>query len=97
FTSTLQLLDFNKEDIISTKDWARRIQERKQPFFYFSWSGMIDFSFLQKIGLKFINEILQEDVPFGILLFLMARSIYVYPKEMIVYRLRAGSIMDFAG
>ncbi|EAH5553872.1 hypothetical protein Q9X21_001656 [Campylobacter upsaliensis] len=58
---------------------------------------MINFHFLQKIGLKFINEILQEDVPFGILLFLQARSIYVYPKEMIVYRLRAGSIMDFAG
>ncbi|EPV4931589.1 glycosyltransferase family 2 protein, partial [Campylobacter upsaliensis] len=58
---------------------------------------MINFHFLQKIGLKFINEILQEDVPFGILLFLQARSIYVYPKEMIIYRLRAGSIMDFAG
>ncbi|HEC1581101.1 TPA: hypothetical protein R1X62_001661, partial [Campylobacter upsaliensis] len=97
FTSTLQLLDFNEEGIILTKDWAKRIREKKQPFFYFSWSGMINFHFLQKIGLKFINEILQEDVPFGILLFLQARSIYVYPKEMIVYRLRAGSIMDFAG
>ncbi len=97
FASTLQLLDFNEESIILTKDWAKRIREKKQPFFYFSWSGMINFHFLQKIGLKFINEILQEDVPFGILLFLQANFIYVYPKEMIIYRLRAGSIMDFAG
>ena len=96
FASTLQLLDFNEESIILTKDWAKRIREKKQPFFYFSWSGMINFHFLQKIGLKFINEILQEDVPFGILLFLQARSIYVYPKEMIIYRLRAGSIMNFS-
>ncbi|EMI4816306.1 glycosyltransferase family 2 protein, partial [Campylobacter upsaliensis] len=33
FASTLQLLDFNEESIILTKDWAKRIREKKQPFF----------------------------------------------------------------
>ncbi|EOC5017286.1 glycosyltransferase family 2 protein [Campylobacter upsaliensis] len=95
--SNLEWFDYDKELVISKRDWLRRIFEKKQHFFYFGWSGMINFHFLQKIGLKFINEIERfEDDSFGILLFLQARSIYVYPKEMIVYRLRAGSIMNFS-
>ena len=96
FTSTLQLLDFNEESIILTKDWAKRIREKKQPFFYFSWSGMINFHFLQKTKIKFINEaILYEDDYFGILLFLMADLIYIYPQKPYIYRLRAGSAMNY--
>lgn len=95
--SNLEWFDYDKELVISKRDWLRRIFDKNQTFFYFSWSGMINFAFLKRIELKFINGILQEDDSFGILLFLQANFIYIYPQEVITYRLRAGSIMNYLG
>ncbi|MCM1225464.1 MAG: hypothetical protein NC548_64570, partial [Lachnospiraceae bacterium] len=58
-------------------------------------SGMIDFSFLKRIRLKFINGIIQEDDMFGILLFAQCERIYVYSKALYHYRIRANSIMNY--
>ena len=95
--SNLEWFGYYNELVISKRDWLRRIFDKNQTFFYFSWSGMIDFAFLKRIELKFINGILQEDDSFGILLFLQANFIYIYPQEVITYRLRAGSIMNYLG
>ncbi|WP_270985026.1 glycosyltransferase [Campylobacter upsaliensis] len=96
--SNLEWFDYDKELVISKRDWLRRIFEKKQHFFYFGWSGMINFHFLQKTKIKFINEaILYEDDYFGILLFLMADLIYICPQKLYIYRLRAGSAMNYTG
>ncbi|TNH34749.1 glycosyltransferase [Campylobacter helveticus] len=95
--SNLEWFGYYNELVISKRDWLRRIFDKNQTFFYFSWSGMINFAFLKRIELKFINGILQEDDSFGILLFLQANFIYIYPQEVITYRLRAGSIMNYLG
>ena len=93
--SNLHFFNYNKEVVISRKDWAVRLFERKLHFFYFAWSGMIDFAFLKRIKLKFLNGIIQEDDMFGILLFAQSSHIYVYPKKLYHYRIRANSIMNY--
>ncbi|WP_300827433.1 MULTISPECIES: glycosyltransferase family 2 protein [Helicobacter] len=94
--SNLHFFNYNKEVVISRKDWAIRLFERILAFFYFSWSGMINFNFLKKIKLKFINGIIQEDDMFGILLFAQSSFIYVYPKKLYHYRIRANSTMNYS-
>ncbi|MDE5592024.1 MAG: glycosyltransferase, partial [Helicobacter sp.] len=86
---------YTNEVILSRKDWVQRIFKRKLHFFYFSWSGVINFEFLKRIKLKFINGIIQEDDMFGILLFAQSNHIYVYPKQLYHYRIRPNSIMNY--
>ncbi|HAA1511241.1 TPA_asm: glycosyl transferase [Campylobacter jejuni] len=56
---------------------------------------MINFTFLKCIKLKFINEIFAEDCHFGVLLFIQAKNIYIYPNQIYIYRLRELSSMNF--
>lgn len=94
--SPLKWLDYNEEQILSRDDFLTRIMFKKQYFFHFAAAaGMISFRFLQRIGLQFINFIVQEDDYFGILLFAQAQSIYVFPKKMYHYRIRKNSIMNY--
>lgn len=94
--SNLHFFNYNKEVVISRKDWVIRLFEKRLTFFYFAWSGMINFNFLKKIQLKFINGIIQEDDMFGILLFAQSNFIYVYPQKLYHYRIRANSIMNYS-
>ncbi|ECK2558168.1 glycosyltransferase, partial [Campylobacter jejuni] len=89
----MQFFDYNQEQIITSLDWLKQVNSEYKPLFWFAWQGMINFSFLMKIRLKFINGIIHEDNHFGILLFSMAKYIYVYPETLYVYRVRSGSIM----
>lgn len=93
--SNLKWLGYKHNQIISKEDWLRRIEIVRLNFFYFAVFGMIDFSFLKRIKLKFINGIVQEDDFFGILLFLQAKHIYILPKEFYHYRIRSNSIMNY--
>ena len=93
--SNIWYFGYTNEVVISRKDWAVRLSKRNLCFFYFSWSGMIDFAFLKRIKLKFLNGIIQEDDMFGILLFAQSSFIYVYPKKLYHYRIRANSIMNY--
>ncbi len=93
--SNIYHFGYTQEVILSRKDWVQRIFERKLHFFYFAWSGVINFEFLKRIKLKFINGIIQEDDMFGILLFAQSSYIYVYPKKLYHYRIRANSTMNY--
>ncbi|ECQ7482253.1 glycosyl transferase [Campylobacter coli] len=56
---------------------------------------MINFNFFKNINLKFINGIFAEDCHFGVLLFALSKNIYIFPKQIYVYRLRELSSMNF--
>ncbi|EEU7286032.1 glycosyltransferase family 9 protein [Campylobacter jejuni] len=55
---------------------------------------MIDFKYLKSIKLKFINSIMHQDHHFGMLLFVQAKYIYIYPKSLHIYRLRDNSTIN---
>ncbi|MWV61290.1 hypothetical protein DCO58_10375 [Helicobacter saguini] len=59
--------------------------------------GLIDFKFLQKIHLKFIDKVIHEDHPFGMILFANVNYIYILPRAFYIHRLRAGSTCDRQG
>lgn len=94
--STLEWLDYHEEVIISKHDWLQRLWFKEQEFFYCACQALIDFNFLKRIKLKFIEGIMPEDDHFGILLFAQANHIRVFPQKFYHYRLRAGSTMDYA-
>ncbi|EAJ6143261.1 glycosyl transferase [Campylobacter lari] len=56
---------------------------------------MINFNFLKNIKLKFIDGIFAEDCHFGVLLFALSENIYIFPKQIYIYRLRELSSMNF--
>ncbi|EAI3822666.1 glycosyl transferase [Campylobacter coli] len=56
---------------------------------------MINFTFLKNIKLKFIEGIFAEDCHFGVLLFALSKNIYIFPKQIYIYRLREASSMNF--
>ncbi|ECK1948429.1 glycosyl transferase [Campylobacter lari] len=56
---------------------------------------MINFNFLKNIKLKFIDGIFAEDCHFGVILFALSENIYIFPKQIYVYRLRELSSMNF--
>lgn len=95
-SSTLTWMNYHlNEQVITKEHWAKRLAFRQMYFFHYSWQGMIDFEFLKKTKLKFINGIIQEDDYFGTLLFAKADYIYIYPKKLYHYRIRSNSIMNY--
>ncbi|QWU79697.1 glycosyltransferase, family 2 [Campylobacter novaezeelandiae] len=93
-TTQMEIYGYAKEEIITPLQWLRKTQEIGNYLFWYAWQGMIDFSFLQKTKIKFINEIIHEDHHFGIALFSMVESIYIYPKKKYIYRVRSSSISN---
>lgn len=90
--SQMQIFSYEKEGFITREEWFERAKEK--PLFWFTWQGMIDFDFLKKIKLKFINGIIYEDHCFGILLFSVAEKIYLYPKQKYCYNIHQDSTMN---
>ncbi|MBK2001100.1 glycosyltransferase family 2 protein [Campylobacter sp. 2018MI35] len=92
------LLDFYKyqEQIITPIDWLKKSIKYDINSFYFIWSGMINFNYLKKIDLKFINNIIHEDHHFGMLLFFQSSSIYILPKTLHYYRIRNNSTINIS-
>ncbi|EMV9647549.1 hypothetical protein AADV33_001823, partial [Campylobacter coli] len=93
--SNIKWLNFSQEYILDRNDWLKRMYDYKMRWFYFSWQGMVNFTFLKNIKLKFINYIVQEDDYFGILLFSQIKYCYILPKELYLYRIRPNSIMAY--
>ncbi|EPS2787477.1 glycosyltransferase family 2 protein, partial [Campylobacter jejuni] len=58
----MEIFDFKKECIITPKEYANRALSVGSRDISFGWNGMIDFNFLKKIKLKFINFIINEDI-----------------------------------
>ncbi|HEB9432414.1 TPA: glycosyltransferase family 2 protein [Campylobacter coli] len=93
--SNIKWLNFSQECILDRNDWLKRMYDYKMRWFYFSVMGMINFNFLKKIKLKFINYIVQEDDHFGILLFSQIKYCYILPNELYLYRIRSNSTMAY--
>lgn len=86
---------YNEEKIITSTEWLDRAKERRLFYFWFAWQGMINFTLLKNIKLKFVNGIFAEDCHFGVLLFALSKNIYIFPKQMYIYRIRESSLMNF--
>ncbi|ELS0585896.1 glycosyltransferase family 2 protein [Campylobacter jejuni] len=90
----MNLFNFTQECTITPRDYAKQAIKVGSRDISFSWGGMIDFSFLKQLKLKFINKIINEDIHFGMVLFASADSIYILPKRLYLCRLRANSISN---
>ncbi len=93
--SQMTHFDYKNEVIITSKEWLDRAKERRLFYFWFAWQGMVNFTFLKNIKLKFIKGIFAEDCHFGVLLFALSKNIYILPKQIYIYRLRESSSMNF--
>ncbi len=93
--SQMTHFDYKNEVIITSKEWLDRAKERRLFYFWFAWQGMVNFTFLKNIKLKFIKGIFAEDCHFGVLLFALSKNIYVLSKQIYIYRLRELSSMNF--
>ncbi|EAI2083241.1 glycosyltransferase family 2 protein [Campylobacter lari] len=90
----MNIFNFTQECTITPRDYAKQAIKVGSRDISFSWGGMIDFSFLKQLKLKFINKIINEDIHFGMVLFASADSIYILPKRLYLCRLRANSISN---
>ncbi|HEF7653153.1 TPA: glycosyltransferase, partial [Campylobacter jejuni] len=90
----MNVFNFTQECTITPRDYAKQAIKVGSRDISFSWGGMIDFSFLKQLKLKFINKIINEDIHFGMVLFASADSIYILPKRLYLCRLRANSISN---
>ncbi|ECQ8916881.1 glycosyltransferase family 2 protein [Campylobacter jejuni] len=90
----MNVFNFTQECTITPRDYAKQAIKVGSRDISFSWGGMIDFSFLKQLKLKFINKIINEDIHFGMVLFASADSIYILPKRLHLCRLRANSISN---
>ncbi|MGI7252411.1 glycosyltransferase family 2 protein [Campylobacter coli] len=93
--SQMTHFDYKNEVIVTSKEWLDRAKERRLFYFWFAWQGMVNFTFLKNIKLKFIKGIFAEDCHFGVLLFALSKNIYILPKQIYIYRLRESSSMNF--
>ncbi|HEC1758990.1 TPA: glycosyltransferase family 2 protein [Campylobacter lari] len=90
----MNIFNFTQECTITPRDYAKQATKVGSRDISFSWGGMIDFSFLKQLKLKFINKIINEDIHFGMVLFSCASNIYIFPKRLYLCRLRANSISN---
>ncbi|EAK6286543.1 glycosyltransferase family 2 protein [Campylobacter lari] len=90
----MNIFNFTQECTITPRDYAKQAIKVGSRDISFSWGGMINFSFLKQLKLKFINKIINEDIYFGMVLFSCANNIYILPKRLYLCRLRANSISN---
>ncbi|EII0700223.1 glycosyltransferase [Campylobacter lari] len=92
--SFIKLYNYIYPQVITNKEWLESV-DNTNSVFAFVWAGMIDFSFLQKIDLRFLDYFIHEDHHFGILLFLQARYIYVFNEELYHYRIVSNTTCSY--
>ncbi|EOH4415568.1 glycosyltransferase family 2 protein, partial [Campylobacter coli] len=83
--------------VIHSLEWFEEMQRIDNKLFAFCIQGMINFAFLKRIKLKFINKVVSEDYHFGIMLFFQARYIYILNQQLYTYRIRPNSICSHEG
>ncbi|WP_410708764.1 glycosyltransferase family 2 protein [Campylobacter lari] len=93
-SSRLKDINIKQEKKITSLEWLRYLARSKMKDFSFACSGMINFNHIKDKKIKFKDGIFAEDHLFGILLFLQAKSICVYPKIFYYYRIRANSLTN---
>lgn len=86
-------LFFGKEGVISYKEWVDTLQNAEDALhcLSFVWRFFIDFNYLKRIQLESVNQCFAEDHHFSMLLLYQADNIYVLPKKLVYYLVRANS------
>ncbi|MBZ7970646.1 glycosyltransferase family 2 protein [Campylobacter molothri] len=93
--SLIEEYQYKENQKVSVEDFFKNILKIGFKGLWFGWQGMIDFSFLKSISLKYINQIMRhDDVTFGIMLFTQCNNIYVLTEKLYYYRIRKGSNMN---
>ncbi|EKQ9538891.1 glycosyltransferase family 2 protein [Campylobacter upsaliensis] len=92
--SFLKIYGYKFSKKITKLEWLDRVDNSNSTFACVC-GGLIDFSFLKKIELKFLDNVIHEDHHFGILLFLQANNIYVLLKELYNYRITTGTTCHY--
>lgn len=83
---------FRDGDIITPLQWLMRVEEIGEKWFAGVCMYMINFAYLQNIGLRFNDGVIHEEHNFGTLLNAQARCFYINSKRLYVYRKRVNSI-----
>ncbi|MBZ7960493.1 glycosyltransferase, partial [Campylobacter molothri] len=83
--------------IIHSLEWFEEMQRLNNRLFAFCIQGMINFIFLKKIKLKFIDKVVSEDYHFGIILFYKAQFIHILNQKLYTYRIRTNSTCSHEG
>ncbi|MBZ7948793.1 hypothetical protein H2256_07540, partial [Campylobacter sp. RM9929] len=91
----IEVYGYNFCGIISKENWLLRAIELKLGSFYFTWQGMIDFSYLKSIKLKFIDYIIHQDHYFGMILFCKLKHIFTLSLKLYNYRIRNNSTIHY--
>ncbi|AJC89596.1 glycosyltransferase family 2 protein [Campylobacter lari] len=87
--------DYTQEQCITSGEWAKKcLKIKKIKDFAFVWQGLIKFEFLCTINLQFLPYVIHQDHHFGILLFMQSGKIYILPKKLLFYRIRANSSVN---
>ena len=92
--SFLKIYGYKFSKNISKLKWLKSVDNSNSTFACVC-GGMIDFSFLSRIKLKFLDYIIHEDHHFGILLFLQANNIYVLLKKLYNYRITTNTTCHY--
>ncbi|MBZ7969385.1 tetratricopeptide repeat protein, partial [Campylobacter molothri] len=93
--SFIEIYDFLQSCKIKSKDWLEIQKIHPDITFAFVCVGLIDFSFLKKIKLKFLDYIIHEDHHFGILLFLQSSYILVLTEKLYHYRIATNTTCTY--
>ena len=88
---------YGNNSMLTSHTWLELSWQKYITTFCWVWSGMIDFIFLQKIRLYFLDEVYHEDHNFGIILFLQSNAIFMLAEYFYIYRKRRDSIIDYGG
>ncbi|EAC1313956.1 glycosyltransferase family 2 protein, partial [Campylobacter coli] len=88
--------NFKQDQIIDTLTFFNT--PSKTNFFSLSWQALIDFTFLVKSKVRFLDLNYLEDSAFGISLFASSNSIYIFAsKKLYNYRYTLGSASGHSG
>lgn len=88
----MRIYEYFAPEIISVEQWLKRMVKIQAALpFWCVCAACYSFSYLKKNRLKFLDGLIHEDVHFGILSFVQAEKIYVFPAQLYYYRIRSSS------
>ncbi|MCE7228842.1 glycosyltransferase [Campylobacter coli] len=88
----MQIYEYFAPEIINVQQWLERMIKIQSTLpFWCVCAACYSFSYLKRIQLKFLDGFIHEDVHFGILSFIQAENIYIFPSQLYYYRIRSSS------
>ena len=90
-----EMYHYDSNRLIDSREWLLQGMKCDISHFAFVCFGMIDFRFLSRIHLRFIDGVTREDVHFGTILLFLADSIYIETQKLYYYRIRSNSMSGF--